>query len=403
MNDSIILHRLVRRLQQRNRLVGRSVETGLSLPESHFLVELDAQPSISISELSERLRVDQSFASRLGTSLEKQGHITTVRDPSDSRKKKLIITASGRETIKRIDKTANAHYERMASHLSAHEIRQLVWLFKAVADGCKIPPASVRPTEAQYRAEQRRFTRACGLLGDSIFGLSISTSVWQILSEVVLAKSPPSVGELASLLSVAQNSLSSAATSMVNRKLVTRESSAKDKRTVLLYPTAAGKRLYTKIETHAANIFTKALIDQNEDKIHSAISIFKKFLQDSGGGIAPLAESYEVKLATDHKTRNVGRGLIARSYVRDGLEETLPETIASNKHRTWMLLREQKVVAVIDIEDTSNIITSAGWEQDVSAWTLQSFLNHIYQVNHISSLDAEFLENSCRYLYNTLG
>lgn len=403
METSILLHRLVRRLQQRNRLVGRSIETGLSLPESHFLVELDGHPSITISEMSERLRVDQSFASRLATSLEDQGHITTVRDPSDSRRKMLSITASGRDTIKRIDKTANAHYERMATHLSAHEIRQLVWLFKAVADGCKIPPSVVRATEPQYRAEQRRFTRACRLLGDSVFGLSVSTSVWQVLGEVVLAKSPPSVGELASLLSVAQNSLSSAATSMVNRKLVSRESSKKDKRTVLLHPTVIGKRLYNKIETHAAELFTEALRNQEFKKIESAVTTFQKFLQDSGSGITPLTDSYEVEQARDEGAKNRSRGLIARSYVRDEVEGSLPERIASSRHNTWMLRQDQRLIAVIDIDPESKSITSSGWEESVSGWTLRSFLNHIYRTNHISPLDAENLERSCKYLYEKIN
>jgi DNA-binding MarR family transcriptional regulator len=260
----------------------------------------------------------------------------------------------------------------------------------------------MRPTEVQYRAEQRRLTRACGLLGDSIFGLPISTSVWQVLSEVVLAQSPPSVGELASLLSVAQNSLSSAATNLVNRKLISRESCTKDKRTVLLRPTSAGKRLYSKIESHAETMFIQALKNEDKQKIQSAVSIFQKFLGDSGEGIAPLADSYEVQPANEVKAKCDCRGLIARSYVRDGRECSIPEVVASAANKTWMLKYEQKIVAVIDVDQEGKQITSSGWEEDVSGWILQSFLHQLYRMNGIESSCAEHLERSCKYLYEKL-
>lgn len=377
MKSEIAIHRLMRRLQQRNRVVGRSSENEFTLAEAHVLVELDAAPGRGVGELAALLNIDQSFSSRLVQALARRKLVSVTREGSDARRKRLELTTSGRSVVRRLDERANLSYRAMLNRISRGDEERLVGFFQALSDGFGHPGIRVRPTEAAYRAEQRRLTRCCGLLGDTVFGSQVSAAIWQVLGEVVLSPVSPQPGELATLLSVAQNSLSSIVTTMERKRLVKRERIGRDGRAVVLRPLPAGVKLYNEIEAGAAEQIRKALAEIRADDVSRGIEVFRRFLGDCGEEVPPLAQAYSVTLIDSTDERSFARGLIARSLVRESWERCIPERFVSSSNECLLLRTGESVLAAIELDLSNGIVASCGWEESVSPWGIASFIGEV--------------------------
>ena len=262
----------------------------------------------------------------------------------------------------------------MLGRISRSDEGRLVDLFRSVSDGLGHPQIEVRSGEAPYRAEQRRLTRGCGLLGDTVFGSPVSAAVWQVLAEVVLAPVSPQPGELAGLLSVAQNSLSSIVTTMEQKKLLQRERSGRDGRAVVLRALPAGVTLYKQIEERAAELIRKAVAGVGSSEIDSGVEVFRRFLGDSGEDVAPIAAGCQVIRVDSHDERALVRGLIARTLVREGLERYIPERFVSPLNECIELRVDESAAAVLELDLAAGTIVSCGWDESVSPWGLASFI-----------------------------
>ncbi len=250
----------------------------------------------------------------------------------------------------------------------------LVWLLRTLSDGFGQPPLAVRRSEVPYRTEQRRFTRCCGLLGDTVFGSKLSATVWQVLGEVVLSPVAPQPGELASVLSLAQNSLSSLLTTMEGRKLIVRERDTRDGRGVVLRPLPAGERVYQEVEDRAAERIHKALANAQSEAVGKSVGVFQRFLGDMGEGIAPLSESYAVTRVDSADERSTARGFIARCLVRERWERSIPEHFVSADRECLIMRSQDAVLSALEIDLASRAVVNCGWDESVSPWVLSSFV-----------------------------
>lgn len=374
MKLPVAIHRLIRRTQQRNRSVGRSRETGLSLAESHLLIELQAKPDLGIGELATVLNLTQGFVSRLVQDLSKRGLLAVIPEVGHGRRKRLIITDSGSAVIERSDEVANESYRAMVTHLTPAEEQRVVWLFKSIADGMGSAPSIYRASEPIFRVEQRRLTRACGFLSESMFGTSLSSTVWQILGEVALSPVSPQVGELASALSLASNSLSSALRQLEQKGYLRKVPYRGDGRSVVLYPLAAGERLYREVEASAAAQIEQSLSNQSQEKVARAVEAFHHFVNDDAQGLPTIARGLEIVTLDSEDERKLARGFVARALVRENAEAALPEKFVTREEHCFSLQEEGKLVAVLTGDVSSSRITSCGWAETLSPWGLTAFI-----------------------------
>ena len=75
--------------------------------ESHVLIELDTQGSLTGQELAVRLRTDKSTVSRAISSLGRLGLLQTSRDVNDRRRKIHTLTIPGQKAVHEINDHAN--------------------------------------------------------------------------------------------------------------------------------------------------------------------------------------------------------------------------------------------------------------------------------------------------------
>jgi DNA-binding MarR family transcriptional regulator len=81
--------------------------TDLSAAQVHALLDLEADPTIRATDLTERLRLDKSVVSRLLADLVKRGYISTKAQTEDGREKKLRLTAAGASVLATIHRRAS--------------------------------------------------------------------------------------------------------------------------------------------------------------------------------------------------------------------------------------------------------------------------------------------------------
>ncbi len=392
----IQIHRLFRRLQQRNRFVGRVQLTGLSPAETHFILELAADNTRSISELSTLLGVDQSFGSRIAQALSKRKLITSTSQSGDARRKSLGITSNGRTVIKAIDAVANGVFYDLAAGMTAKERESLVQLYRLIADGYQHPAAILREGELEYRAEQRRITRCLGLLGEHVFESELSVSSWQLLSEVVLCPVAPQPTELAALLSLAQNSLTSVITSLEKAKLIKRVPRKGDKRAVAIRPLPAGIRLYQEIENNAAKRLKDALHNLGTEAVRNYLRVFRAFLGERDTVAPPLPSHLTCRALVDDGARAEARGFVARCLVMRNAEHMLPERLFPRQSSGFGLYDGDRLTAVAEVSPDSPSIVAAGWSAEISPWVLFSFVGrvHIATTPEDSLLSTSFVKFS---------
>lgn len=354
MSPYLSLHRLFRRLQQKNRFVGRVVHTGLTPLETFFLLELDAVPTRTISALAALLDVDESLVSRTAQALTRRGMLSIVADPADRRRKRLRITELGCTTIKKVDTVATRLYRQFAHDLSRADELMLVKLFRAIADGLGHPAGIRRRGEAEYRVQQRRITRCFGLLGHDAFGSGLSSTAWQTLTEVVQSPVPISPSRLVPLLTLAQNSLSSTIAGLAREGLIECRRNNIDGRSTTLHPLPAGRALVSRVEKNAAKDLQRALRSWTSRQIENAVRVFATFVGESDTSITPLPASAHVTKLASPQLRGQARGVFVRNAVRAGREESLPEKIFASDSQNYGLLQGGKLLAAVQLEPTRN-------------------------------------------------
>jgi len=116
LTDSQRILDAIRRLVRLLRLTDRAAqsELGLSGAQLFVLHELGKTPSLSLSELAERTRTDQSSVSVVVTRLVDGGYVTRDRDKRDARRLVLNLSKSGRTVA---DKSPPVAQERIVEAL----------------------------------------------------------------------------------------------------------------------------------------------------------------------------------------------------------------------------------------------------------------------------------------------
>ncbi|HKB78410.1 MAG TPA: MarR family winged helix-turn-helix transcriptional regulator [Thermoanaerobaculia bacterium] len=136
MTDSQRILDSIRRLVRMLRLSDRGMqnELGLSGAQLFVLHELVKTSGISLSDLAERTRTDQSSVSVVVSRLVDAGHVIRDRDRADARKLVLSLTKSGRALAEKAPPSAQEKILEILEHLSSADRRRFADTFSEVID-----------------------------------------------------------------------------------------------------------------------------------------------------------------------------------------------------------------------------------------------------------------------------
>lgn len=136
MTDSQRILDSVRRLVRLLRLSDRAAqsEVGLSSAQLFVLHELGKTPELSLNELAERTRTDQSSVSVVVTRLVEAGLIERRRAEEDARRLVLTLTRSGRTALVTAPPAPQAHLLDVIEALPAAERKRFASTFARILE-----------------------------------------------------------------------------------------------------------------------------------------------------------------------------------------------------------------------------------------------------------------------------
>ncbi len=136
MTDSQRILDSIRRLVRLLRLTDRATqgELGLSGAQLFVLHELGKTPALSLSELAERTRTDQSSVSVVVSRLVTGGYVIRDRDRHDGRRLVLTLTKSGRAVAEKSPPVAQERIIEALEQLPASERHRFADTFSRVIE-----------------------------------------------------------------------------------------------------------------------------------------------------------------------------------------------------------------------------------------------------------------------------
>jgi DNA-binding MarR family transcriptional regulator len=105
--------------------------------EFGLLVLVDRNAGLSQMALARALGIDRSTLVPILDRLQERGLLMRHRSPTDGRTHALALTAAGEKALARFTRLVRGHEKRIASHLSAAEIRTLIELLEKVHMGAR--------------------------------------------------------------------------------------------------------------------------------------------------------------------------------------------------------------------------------------------------------------------------
>ena len=131
MTDSQRILDSIRRLVRLLRLTDRAAqsELGLSGAQLFVLHELGKTASMSLSELAEKTRTDQSSVSVVVTRLVSGGFVSRERDKSDARRLVLTLTKTGRAVADKSPPVAQERIIEVLERMPENDLRRFADTF----------------------------------------------------------------------------------------------------------------------------------------------------------------------------------------------------------------------------------------------------------------------------------
>jgi DNA-binding MarR family transcriptional regulator/N-acetylglutamate synthase-like GNAT family acetyltransferase len=114
-----------------------NVQLGKTPSHWHALIEIDSQPGITVSEVSNLLLLSLSATSRIIESLLKN-ELVIYEEALDKRKKRLFITDKGKSEISQIDDFSHIRIKGALNYLNEQEQYQILKAIEKYADVLKL-------------------------------------------------------------------------------------------------------------------------------------------------------------------------------------------------------------------------------------------------------------------------
>lgn len=163
MTDSQRILDSIRRLVRLLRLADRAAqnELGLSGAQLFVLQELGKTPSLSLNELAERTRTDQSSVSVVVTRLVDAGLVTRERDARDARRLVLTLTKPGLAAVRRSSPAAQERILEVLDAMSPADRKRFGDAFEHLVSelGAEKGPAPMMFEETDVEARRRKKAR----------------------------------------------------------------------------------------------------------------------------------------------------------------------------------------------------------------------------------------------------
>jgi MarR family transcriptional regulator, organic hydroperoxide resistance regulator len=123
--------------------------TGVSGAQLWALWEINAQPGLRVSELTEKMSLHQSTVSNLVEKLNSSGLLRRVREAGDNRVVRLQLTSAGKKVVARAPKPARGVLPDALEKLDKRSLKKLSTSLEALVNVMKFRAPSATKTHLE--------------------------------------------------------------------------------------------------------------------------------------------------------------------------------------------------------------------------------------------------------------
>lgn len=130
--------------------------------QCHLLLEIDRRGPSTGGELAQALSLDKSTLSRTLDGLAAAGLVERAPHPEDGRAQRVTLTATGQESVRRIDSSCDADYRRLLDRVAPGRRAALVAAAEELAEAMRSSRrerAGARERPAQGTGRRARQSR----------------------------------------------------------------------------------------------------------------------------------------------------------------------------------------------------------------------------------------------------
>jgi DNA-binding MarR family transcriptional regulator len=337
---------LLRKLQQKNRFVGEDQDTGLTMRESFVLLEFDGGAAKTPAEIAVRLQIDRSTVIRTLARLSESGLLE--RNASGSYR----VSAQGRRLLDRYDEQSAEILHDSLVRFNSSETTRLGKFLTSLADGTGAEPGDPRKHDHEIRLAMRRLTGSLGILSSNFMGSGITTTTWQIVSEICYADAAPTVADLAFTFSTTHAYMSLTLTQYEKKRWIKRSADNHDQRKVNLLPTEKGRTLVASIEDAGAAFIERALGELPVAECASFVELLSRYVGDDADGNRLAGHS--VSVVRGEKERRAIRAVAARWLLSRDPATGIPESLITSKDVTFVMTERTAPVLIASFREVSH-------------------------------------------------
>jgi len=248
-----------RDFQKLNRFIVLNGGPSISLAAIHALIEVDAQPGISIGLLSQVLDMPRTSVATIVEGVRRRRLLSNKRSKHDKRYHELFITKTGVLYLRGDDAVAEQQLRWLLEPLSPEQQQMLRALFRSIADGSGLIDCPERPGEHPLRKELRRSTRALRLIHNDFFGSGMGSPEWQLLNLVLTRRNALRVSQAASELQIPLSSATTILARLRKKGLIRTKRDLSDRRASYLALCAHAESYCTRVEGQMSEKVTRAI------------------------------------------------------------------------------------------------------------------------------------------------
>lgn len=285
--------------------------TELSFSEGLVLYIIESQEDKNIKELSNFLRLERSWVSRIVSGLEKRRLVKTSADDSDKRSKKIRISQHGREALRQLNAARKAVVEENLRSLLPAEQERLTGFLRRLADGLGAPGYLSSTQSHPVDAEIARISWEIGIVSDDVLGTGMGVTQYQLLYALVNKQSESvSASELYQIMPFDMSTVSRAVAALAEAGLLHKRSASCDRRSFSLTLTAEGRATWKKYCRQAAEKMRQALKDLRANDLQAFANLLEKTTKDTPMRPgAALSKKVEIKSVPERQLDATDREL----------------------------------------------------------------------------------------------
>ncbi|HOM02674.1 MAG TPA: MarR family transcriptional regulator [Acetivibrio sp.] len=135
-NREKVLRELIRQIEAKLGILNEMESSccGVSFTQCHAITEIGRSGNISLSELAEKLNVDNSTMSKTVNNIVNKGLANREIDPNDRRYVTISLTEEGKKVFEEIEYTMNNYFKKIYENIPENKREQVLESLKLLTD-----------------------------------------------------------------------------------------------------------------------------------------------------------------------------------------------------------------------------------------------------------------------------